>query len=157
MALVALIASVMPASAQLAGECARKNTSSAAPLSDLHGRRHRYAHRPRSVQRLLEYRVPVRIGGGMVIFPWLEVNGTYNKLSFSNNDIASKEKVEYEGVADIKGASVHTTMFWGSARFVAVPHARTNPYIEIGVGGFKSKGDDLTIDDPQKNFHQRNT
>jgi hypothetical protein len=158
LALVALIASVMPASAQLAGEV----------------REEKYLQVPHRFQIFMDGGIGMPtgpglfndfwntafqfgIGGGMVIFPWLEVNGTYNKLSFSNNDIASKEKVEYEGVADIKGASVHTTMFWGSARFVAVPHARTNPYIEIGVGGFKSKGDDLTIDDPQKNFHQRNT
>jgi opacity protein-like surface antigen len=47
-------------------------------------------------------------------------------------------------------------MYWGSARFIAAPHARTNPYIEVGVGAFKSKADDLTIDDTQKDFHLRN-
>ena len=93
----------------------------------------------------------------MVIFPWLEINGTYNSLSFANNDIKSKEKVGYEGVADLKDGTVHTKMYWASARFIAAPHARTNPYVEVGVGGFKSKADDLTIDDEQKNFHLSNS
>lgn len=97
------------------------------------------------------------IGGGVVIFPWLEVNGTFNSLSFSNNAINSKEKVEYEGIAGIEGGTIHTKMYWGSARFIAVPHARTNPYIEIGVGGFKTKAEDLVIDDAQKDFHLRNS
>jgi len=86
------------------------------------------------------------IGGGVVIFPWLEVNGTFNSLSFNNNDIESKAKVGYQGVKGLDGGAVHTKMFWGSARFIAVPKSRTNPYIEVGVGGFKTKADDLVIE-----------
>lgn len=86
------------------------------------------------------------IGGGMVIFPWLEVNGTYNSFSFNNNDIVSKEKLEYQGTEDVEGGTIHTTMYYGSARFIAVPKQRTNPFIEIGVGGFKTKADDLKVE-----------
>jgi len=86
------------------------------------------------------------IGGGMVIFPWLEVNATYNTSSFSNNHIRSKEKLEYSGFEEIQGGAVHTKMYYGSARFIAVPRARTNPYIEVGVGGFSTKADDLFVE-----------
>ena len=158
LALIALTASALPASAQLAGDV----------------REEKYLQVPHRFQIFLDGGIGMPtdpglfndfwntafqfgIGGGMVIFPWLEVNGTYNTASFDNNDIRSKEKLGYEGVADVKGGAVQTKMYWGSARFIAVPHARTNPYIEIGVGGFKSKADDLTIDDTQKNFHLRNS
>jgi opacity protein-like surface antigen len=86
------------------------------------------------------------IGGGMSIFPWLEVNGNYNSMSFSNNSIASKEKLEYLGVEAVEEGTIHTTMYYGSARFIGVPKARTNPYIEVGIGGFKTKADDLKIE-----------
>jgi opacity protein-like surface antigen len=158
LSLVALLAGAIPASAQLAGDV----------------REEKYLQTPHRFQLFLDGGIGMPtdpglfndfwntafqfgIGGGMVIFPWLEVNGTYNTLSFSNNAIASKEKVGYEGVAGIEGGAVHTKMYWASARFIAVPHARTNPYVEIGVGGFKTKADDLTIDDTQKDFHLRNT
>ena len=85
-------------------------------------------------------------GFGFVVFPWLEVNGTFNSLSFGNNSIESKEKLEYEGVRAVEGGTIHTKMYFGSARFLAVPKARTNPYIELGVGGFSTKADDLVIE-----------
>jgi opacity protein-like surface antigen len=86
------------------------------------------------------------IGFGVVVFPWLEVNGTFNYSSFNNNDIASKEKIEYVEVDDLEGGTITTMMYWGSARFIAVPRARTNPYIELGVGAFSTKADHLTIE-----------
>lgn len=94
------------------------------------------------------------IGAGMVIFPWLEVNGTFNQSSFSNNDIESKEKVGYVGVEDLEDGTIYTTMYYGSARFIAVPRARTNPFIEIGVGGFSTKADDLVIEGVLQNEMQ---
>lgn len=86
------------------------------------------------------------IGGGVVIFPWLEINGNFYYSSFNNNDIASKEKLEYEGVEPVEEGTVYTMMYYGSARFVAVPKQRTNPFIEIGVGAFSTKADDLFIE-----------
>jgi hypothetical protein len=148
LSLIALCAGVAPASAQLPGE----------------EREEKYLQVPHRFHMFLDGGVGMAtdpglfndfwnssfqfgIGAGMVIFPWLEVNGTFNSLSFNNNDIASKEKVGYLGVEDLVGGTIYTKMYWGSARFIAVPHARTNPYIEIGVGGFKTKADDITIDD----------
>ena len=158
LSLIALCAGAVPASAQLGGE----------------EREEKYLQVPHRWQLFMDGGIGLPtdpglfndywntafqfgIGGGMVIFPWLEVNATYNSLSFSNNDIKSKEKLEYQGVADVVGGTVHTSMYWGSARFIGVPHARTNPYIEVGIGGFKSKADDLTVDDTQKNIHIRNS
>ena len=43
------------------------------------------------------------IGGGIVIFPWLEINGTFNTSSFSNNSIVSKEKLHYSGFEEVEG------------------------------------------------------
>ncbi|HET6347478.1 MAG TPA: hypothetical protein VFH88_00190 [Candidatus Krumholzibacteria bacterium] len=91
------------------------------------------------------------MGFGVVVFPWLEVNGTLNSISFNNNDIKSKSKLGYQGVKGLEGGAIHTRMFYGSARFIAVPHARTNPYVEIGVGGFKTKADDLSIENVVQN------
>ena len=142
--LIALLASVLPASAQLGGE----------------EREEKYLQVPHRWQLFMDGGIGMPtdpglfndfwntsfqfgVGGGFVIFPWLEVNGTFNNLTFSNNAIASMEKVGYTGTKAIEGGTIHTKMYWGSARFIAVPHARTNPFIEIGVGGFKTKADDL--------------
>jgi len=86
------------------------------------------------------------IGFGMAVFPWLEVNGNYTTVSFSNNAIESKGKVGYVGVQALEGGAVHTKTYWGSARFIAVPKARTNPYIEVGLGYFSTNADDLVIE-----------
>lgn len=94
------------------------------------------------------------IGGGIVIFPWLEINANYSNTSFSNNDIASKEKLEYQGVEDVMGGTVNTRLIYGSARFIAVPKARTNPFIEVGVGAFKSKAEDLVVEGVLQNSMQ---
>jgi opacity protein-like surface antigen len=86
------------------------------------------------------------IGGGMVIFPWLEVNASYSYSSFNNNSIASKEKLEYQGVPAVEGGTIYTSMYYGSARFVGVPKQRTNPFLEFGVGAFTTKADDIVIE-----------
>lgn len=93
------------------------------------------------------------IGGGIVIFPWLEVNGNFTNLSFNNNDIVSKEKLDYQGTADVVGGTIHTKMYYGSARFIAVPKQRTNPFLEVGVGAFNTKGDDLVVEDDTNPRH----
>jgi opacity protein-like surface antigen len=86
------------------------------------------------------------VGFGVAILPWLEVNGTFNSLSFSNNSIESKTKVGYQGIEAVEGGAIHTKMYYGSARFIGVPKARTNPYVEFGVGYFSTSADDLVIE-----------
>ncbi len=85
-------------------------------------------------------------GAGMVIFPWLEVNGTYKSFSFSNNSLESKGKIGYTGVEPVEEGAIHTTLIYGSARFMGVPKSRTNPFLEIGVGHFSTQADDLIIE-----------
>jgi opacity protein-like surface antigen len=147
LALVSLLAAAVPASAQLAGEVHEE----------------KYLQTPHRWQIFVDGGIGMPtdpglfndfwntafqfgIGGGLVIFPWLEINGTFNHLTFANNDIKSKEKVGYQGKQALEDGAIHTKMYWASARFIAVPHARTNPYIELGVGGFKTKADPLNIE-----------
>jgi opacity protein-like surface antigen len=150
--LVALVAGAVPAWAQLGGEV----------------REEKYLQVPHRFQVFLDGAIAmptepglfndywntafqIGVGFGMVIFPWLEVNGTFNNMSFSNNDIESKEKLEFQGVEDLEDGTIHTMMYWGSAKFIAVPRARTNPFIEIGVGGFSTKADDLIVEGVVRN------
>jgi hypothetical protein len=86
------------------------------------------------------------VGAGMVILPWLEINGTYTSLSFSNNALESKGKIGYTGVEAVEEGSIHTTIIYGSARFIGVPKSRTNPFVEFGLGYFSTKADDLVIE-----------
>ncbi|HKW13559.1 MAG TPA: hypothetical protein VJS69_03650, partial [Candidatus Krumholzibacteria bacterium] len=96
LALVSLLAAAVPASAQLAGEV----------------REEKYLQTPHRWQLFVDGGIGMPtdpglfndfwntafqfgIGGGLVIFPWLEINGTFNHLTFNNNDIKSKEKIGY--------------------------------------------------------------
>jgi len=87
------------------------------------------------------------IGFGVSIRPWLEVNASYCRTSFALNAIEAKGKIKYTGIEEVQGGSVSTRVFSGSVRFLAVPKARTNPYVEIGVGAFSSTAEDVIIED----------
>jgi hypothetical protein len=91
------------------------------------------------------------IGFGVSIQPWLEVNGSYSYASFALNAIEAKGKIRYTGVEEVQGGLVTTNVISGSVRFLAVPKARTNPYVEVGVGAFTSKGDDVIIEGVLRN------
>jgi outer membrane autotransporter protein len=80
------------------------------------------------------------------MFPWLEINGNFTYASWDNNSTASKVKIGYAGVPEVEGGLITTTMLTGSARFIAGPSLRTNPYAEVGVGYYSTKADDLTIE-----------
>jgi len=85
-------------------------------------------------------------GGGMSIFPWLEVNGNFTYVSWDNNSTLSKVKIGYAGVPEVEGGLITTKTFTGSARFIAGPSMRTNPFAEVGVGYFTTEAEDLTIE-----------
>ena len=87
------------------------------------------------------------IGGGMSIFPWLEVNGNYAYASWDNNSTLSKVKIGYTGVPEVEGGLITTMTFTGSARFIAAPSMRTNGFAEVGVGYYNTKAEDITIED----------
>jgi Outer membrane protein beta-barrel domain len=87
------------------------------------------------------------VGGGMSIFTWLEVNGNFGYASWDNNSTLSKVKIGYTGVPEVEGGLLTTMSFTGSARFIAAPSLRTNPYAEVGVGYYKTTAEDITIED----------
>ncbi len=87
------------------------------------------------------------IGAGMSIFPWLEVNGGFNTMSFSLDALKAKSALNYQGIADVEGGTITTRLFYGSARFLAVPKARTNPYAEVAVGYFRTAAEDVFVQD----------
>jgi len=86
------------------------------------------------------------IGFGVSIFPWFEVNASYGGASFAVKAIDSKTVIDYQGTGSIEGGTISTTIFAGTARFIAVPKARTNPFIELSVGTFSTKADRLFIE-----------
>lgn len=93
-------------------------------------------------------------GGGINVIPWLDVNFNYTYTSWANNPTKSKPVIGFVGVPDVEGGLITTMTFSGSARFLAVPNSRTNPFAEIAVGYYKTKGEDLFIEDVLTNSMQ---
>jgi len=87
------------------------------------------------------------IGGGVSIFSWLEVNVGLSTSSASLDGLAAKQAIRYQGLSEVEGGNISTRIFYGSARFIAVPSARTNPYAAVAVGYFKASGEDVVIED----------
>lgn len=85
-------------------------------------------------------------GAGVSVIPWLDVNGMFTYASWDNNSTDSKSKIGYVGVPDVEGGLITTTTFSGAARFLAVPNARTNPFVEIAVGYYSTSGEDIQIE-----------
>jgi hypothetical protein len=86
------------------------------------------------------------LGAGMSIFPWLEVNGGFSTMTFSLNSLQAKSVIRYQGIQEVEGGAVSATQFYGTARFIAVPKSRTNPYVEATAGYFSSSADDVVIE-----------
>jgi len=85
-------------------------------------------------------------GGGYTMFPWLDLKANFTYASWDNNSTESKGKIEYVGVQDVEGGLITTMTFSGSARFVGVPNARTNPFAEVSIGYFMTSADPITIE-----------
>lgn len=85
-------------------------------------------------------------GVGYTMFPWLDLKGNFTYASWDNNSTDSKGKIEYVGVEDVEGGLITTMTFSGSARFVGVPNARTNPFAEVSIGYFMTSADPITIE-----------
>ncbi len=86
------------------------------------------------------------LGAGASIFPWLEVNAGFNTMSFGLNHLQAKGLLGYTGIQEVEGGAISTSIYYGSARFIAVPRARTNPYVEAQVGYFSTSADDVIIE-----------
>jgi len=85
-------------------------------------------------------------GGGYSMFPWLDLKANFTYASWDNNSTESKGVIGYVGVEDVEGGLITTMTFSGSARFLAVPNSRTNPFAEVSVGYFKTSADPITIE-----------
>ncbi len=91
------------------------------------------------------------IGAGVSVLPWLEVNGGFQHMSFSNDGLKAKSTLRYTGIKDVQGGTISTNVMYGSARFLAVPKSRTNPYVEMAVGYYKTTAEDIQIEDVLRN------
>jgi hypothetical protein len=85
-------------------------------------------------------------GGGVTVISWLDVNANFTYASWDNNSTESKAKIGFVGVPDVEGGLITTMTFSGSARFVAVPNARTNPFVEMTVGFYTTTAEDIVIE-----------
>ncbi|MCI0452672.1 MAG: porin family protein [Candidatus Latescibacteria bacterium] len=85
-------------------------------------------------------------GGGVNVISWLDVCANFTYASWENNSTDSKSVIGYVGVPDVEGGLITTMTISGSARFVAVPSARTNPYAEFSVGYYTTSADPITIE-----------
>lgn len=90
---------------------------------------------------------PFTIGVGVPIFAWLDINGAFTYAKFGNNSLASKDRIGIVGTQEVTGGAIQTTMFFGTARFLAVPSARANPYMEVGVGVYKVTAEQLEVEE----------
>ncbi len=86
------------------------------------------------------------VGGGVNVLPWLDVNANYTYSSWTNNSTASKPVIGFVGVPDVEGGLITTMTFSGSARFLAVPNARTNPFAEMAIGFYQTTGENIVIE-----------
>lgn len=85
-------------------------------------------------------------GGGYTLFPWLDLKAVFTYASWDNNAIESKKAIGYTGLQEVEGGKITTMTISGSARFLAVPSARTNPFLEVSVGYYTTSADDLFIE-----------
>jgi len=86
------------------------------------------------------------LSGGINVIPWLDVNFNYTYSSWDNNSTESKPVIGFVGVPDVEGGLITTMTFSGSARFLAVPNARTNPFAEMTVGYYTTTGENIIIE-----------
>lgn len=89
--------------------------------------------------------LPIQLGAGVTIFPWLDVNAVYSRSHFGSITLDAKRKIDFIGVDQTTGGDISTTRFYSSVRFLAVPQQQLNPLVEIGVGYFKTTANKLTV------------
>jgi opacity protein-like surface antigen len=88
---------------------------------------------------------PFSGGIGVSAFSWLEIAGGLSYGKFGISEIPAKSALEIETTASIEGGSVTLLQYYGSARFIAVPSQRVNPYAEVRVGLFSATMEDLEV------------
>lgn len=90
---------------------------------------------------------PFSGGVGVSVFSWLEVSGGLRYGSFGISEIPAKSAIGIVTTAAIDGGSITVLEYFGTARFIAVPSQRVNPYAEVSVGAFDISADDLNVEE----------
>ena len=89
---------------------------------------------------------PFSGGVGVSIFSWFEVAGGVKYGSFGISEIPAKSAIGVVTTAAIDGGSISVLEYFGTARFIAVPSQRANPYAEVSLGLFETSAEDLTVE-----------
>lgn len=97
---------------------------------------------------------PVEGGIGLAVFGWLDLNFVASYASFSVDELEAKRQIGFVGVTEITGGTIKTIRYLGTARFIAVPSHRFNPYAEVGLGYFKTSATELSITGREPNNPQ---
>ena len=90
--------------------------------------------------------LPLTLGGGGVVFSWLDINGVFSYSTYSNNHVKTKQTIGYTGIGEVEGGDFSVVVLAVTARFLGVPNGRANPYYEFGIGSFST-----SFDDPSSN------
>jgi hypothetical protein len=90
-------------------------------------------------------------GGGYSILTWLDIKANFTYASWTNNSTESKSKIGFVGVPDVEGGLITTMTMSGSARFLGVPNARTNPFAEMTIGYYSTTLEDIVIEGELEN------
>lgn len=94
---------------------------------------------------------PFQVGFGVSVFPWFDVNFVYSHASYGANILEVKRQIAFLGVDETEGGSITTDRFLGTARFLAVPSQRANPFVEVGLGLFKTSAEAVTVSGREAN------
>jgi len=94
---------------------------------------------------------PIEAGIGYSVFAWMDINFVASYAKFSVNELEAKRVIGFVGNTEITGGSITTIRYLGTARFLAVPSHRFNPYAELGLGYFDTSAEDLVITGTEPN------
>jgi len=90
--------------------------------------------------------LPFELGIGYAVFAWMDVNLVYSYAGFGNNSLESKRQIGYAGTQVVSGGDITTQRFFVNTRFLAVPNQRANPFVEVGIGQFKTSATNLEVE-----------
>ena len=94
---------------------------------------------------------PFQIGFGGSVLAWFDVNFVYSHITFGANTLEMKRKIGFLGVDETEGGAITTNRYLGTARFLAVPNQRVNPFFEIGLGLFQTSAQAVTVTGQEAN------
>ena len=90
--------------------------------------------------------LPIEIGFGYSVFPWLEIGVVLSSANFGSNSLEAKRQIDFLGTQTVDGGDISTKKFLVNTRFIAVPNQRVNPFLEFGIGAFTTTATDLEVD-----------